>query len=732
MLPVLLAAAGLTGVPAAVRGPAFTTEVVPVLTRAGCNQGACHGKGSGQNGFKLSLRGYAPDQDWRALTREFGGRRADPTNPAGSLILTKAIGQVPHDGGKVFGAESREYQTLLRWVAAGAPGPRAGEPKLVKLDLTPGGRAVQPGDRVPLTATATFADGSQRDVTWLTRFDANDAAVVAVTPAGVATANRPGAAAVRAAFLTEVAVAPFTVPFPDAVDPAKFAAAPHPVDDAVFGQLKALRIEPAAVCTDAEFVRRAYLDAIGKLPTPAEAEAFAADGSPDKRVKLVDHLLGRPEYVDYWTLFLDDLLQNRKERDHDVRGAQGVRRFHAWLREQVAADRPWDEVARAVLTARGDVTKNPAVGYYVVTVGEEREAEKSAAGESVAQAFLGTRIGCAKCHNHPLEKYTQDDFYHFAAFFSRVKFDRKEPKDGATTLSIGRPNPDDDKNPVAAHQPRTNALLRPQPLDRSAPPVPPGADPRVALAAWVTDPTNEAFAGAMANRVWRHYLGVGLVEPVDDLRATNPPSNPVLWATLVREFAGHRFDLKHLGRLILTSRTYQLSSRTTPGNAADARFYSHYTARRLPAEVFVDAVADLTGSPDAFAGYPLGTRAVQIPEPVTGSAVVKLFGRPDRTTACACERSGDVNLAQLLYLQNNVDLGGKLHAGGGWLDRQIAATRDDMLIVDGIVRRAYSRPATAAEKNLVGKLLADGNDRRQTLTDLMWAVVNSKDFAFNH
>ncbi len=722
----------LAGPPAATDAPSFLTEVMPVLTRQGCNQGGCHGKGAGQNGFRLSLRGYAPDQDHRSITREFDGRRVDPADPARSLFLLKAAGLVPHDGGKLFGAEGREYRTLLRWLEAGAPGPNEKEPRVVKLELTPGGRTAAAGDVQPLTAWATFSDGRRRDVTWLTRFDSNDAAVVAVTPSGVATANRPGATAVRAAFLTEVAVAAFTVPAPAAVASARYDAPPHPVDDAVFAQLKALHIEPSGPATDAEFVRRVTLDTIGRLPAAPEAAAFVADTSPDKRAKYIDALLARPEFADYWALFLGDLFQNRKERDHDVRGAKGVRQFHTWLREQVVANRPWDELARAVLTAAGDTTANPAVGYYVVTVGEQREADKSEVGESVAQAFLGTRIGCAKCHNHPLEKFTQDDFYHFAAFFSRVQLDRREAKDGVTTLRVGhRDGRGRDKDAVGTTQPRTGAHLKPQPLDRSTPAVPAGGDPRAPLAAWVTGPTNEVFAGAMVNRVWKHYLGVGLVDPVDDLRATNPPSNPALWAALCKEFVGHRFDLKHLMRVILTSRTYQLSSSTRPGNAADARAYSHYYARRLPAEVFLDAVCDVTGVPETFAGYPVGTRAVQVPDPSATSPFLKLFGQSERTTACACERKGDVTLSQLLHLQNSPNLANKA-AHGPWLKAQLAATRDDAEVLDRITRRAFARPATAAERAAVTKLLADKQPRAEVFADFLWAVLNAKDFAFNH
>lgn len=734
MARLLLAAAILLGcAPGAFAAdvPSFVHDVVPILTRQGCNQGSCHGKQQGQNGFRLSLRGYAPEEDFLSLTREFTARRVDSADPERSLLLTKAAGLVPHDGGKLFGRDSREYQTLLAWVKAGSPGPTGKESAVVKLELTPGGRPLAPGETQPLTAWATFGDGSRRDVTWLTQFEANDPVVVAVTPKGVATAKRPGAAAVRAAFLTEVAVASFAVPYPHAVDAAKFQHPAHPVDDAVFAQLQALKIEPSGLSTDAEFVRRAYLDTIGRLPTADEAARFVADKGTDKRAKLADDLLARPEFADYWALFLGDLFQNRRERDHDVRGVKGVRQFHAWIREQVAANRPWDELARDVLTARGDATTNPAVGYYVVTVGENQDAEKSEVGESVAQAFLGTRIGCAKCHNHPLEKYTQDDFYHFAAFFSRIRLDRKDPKDGVTRLSVGHRADHLRKEPAYANQPRTGKRLPPQPLDRTLPGVPAGSDPRAVLASWITAPKNEAFSGAMANRVWKHYLGVGLVDPVDDIRATNPPSNPVLWNTLSREFVAHKYDLKHLMRLILTSRTYQLSSATTKANAADARFYSHYMARRLPAEVLLDAVCDVTAAPETFPGYPVGTRAVQVPDPGSQSRFLNLFGRSERTTACACERKGDVTLSQLLHLANGEALANKA-ANGGWLAGALAKEPDDAKLLDQITLRAFSRPATAAEKEAVAKLRASGDARKDVFADFVWAVLNSKDFAFNH
>lgn len=730
-----LAAVLAAGAPSAVGaepGPSFLNEVVPLLTRAGCNQGACHGKGAGQNGFRLSLRGYAPDQDHRWLTREFDGRRIDPTQPEESLLLRKATGQTPHEGGRLFAVGSREYALLLAWIKAGFPGPAKADPKVSKLELTPASKVLKPGERVRLTATATFADGSARDVTWLTKFDSNDAAFVEVGPDGTATARRHGATAVRAMFQTEVAVAVFSMPFDRAVDAKRFDAANNFIDRHVFARLKELRIEPSDLCSDHEFIRRATLDACGCLPTADEVRAFAADADPKKRDKLVDKLLARPEFTDYWALQLGDLFQNRRERDHDVRGVKGVRQFHAWLRQQVAANRPWDQLARDVLTASGPNTENPAVGYFIVTVGEHRQTERSEVGESVAQALLGTRIGCARCHNHPLERYTQDDFYHFAAYFSRVKLDRKDSKQGPTVLKVGAADANQDKKPVGVTQPRTGMFMKPQPLDRTPADVSPDEDPRAKLAKWITDPGNEFFAGAMVNRVWRHYLGVGLVEPVDDLRATNPPTNPELWKALVKEFVSHKYDLRHLMKVILTSRTYQLSSATRPGNETDARFYSHYYARRLPAEVLLDAISDAAGLPVArFDGYPFGIRAVQVPDPGASSYFLGAFGRSERVTACACERTGDVSLPQVLHLINGDVTTVRVANASGWLYPALAAEKDDGKVIDELFLRTLSRPPTADEKAKVRAALT-GAPRDELFRDLLWALLNSKDFLFNH
>ena len=712
--------------------PSFLNEIEPILTRAGCNQGSCHGKGAGQNGFRLSLRGYAPDQDWRWITRENDGRRIDRASPENSTLILKAAGQMGHEGGKVIDRDSPAYRGILAWIAGGAKGPGKEDPAIVRLTLTPSQKIMKPGEEQQITATAEFADGSKRDVTWLTKFDINDAGVASVSETGILKAERSGATAVRAAFLTEVAVATVTIPYAHAVDAKLFDGAAGLIDGPLFAKLRQLNIEPSGPSGDAEFIRRAFLDAIGSLPTADEVRGFLADASADKRAKLIDSLLERPEFVDYWTLFLGDLLQNRKERDHDVRGVKDVRQMQDWIRKQVEANTPWDKLVRDVLTAKGSGADAPQIGYYVVTVGEARHGEQSEAVASAAQAFLGTRIGCCKYHNHPLEKYTQDDYYHFAAFFSCVKLDRKDSKLGPTVLRVSHPDPKENMRRVGVSQPRTGQFIAPQPLDRSKPEVKPGGDPREALADWLTSADNEAFSGAIMNRVWKHFMGVGLVEPVDDLRATNPPSNPELWNALRADLVKHKFDLKHLMRAILNSRAYQLTSTTNPHNETDARFYSHYAARRLPAEVMADAVSRVTGKADKFDGYPEGMRAIQLPDPGVRSYFLGLFGRSDRVTACACERTEDVTMPQLLHLQNGENLVAKIRAADGRLSRLLAEVKDDSRLVEEVFLMSLNRLPSTREVASVKALLADGDPREEVFRDLLWAVLNSKAFAFNH
>jgi hypothetical protein len=713
------------------RPPSFVNDVLPLLTRLGCNAGACHGKGSGQNGFRLSLRGYAPEWDYGWITREFAGRRINRARPEVSLLVRKPLGQAPHEGGQLLREGSRGHRLLTDWVGAGAPAPRKDDPAVRRIELLPGDRRMRPGQEQRLLVRAEFADGAWKDVTWLTQFVSGDTSVAEVDAGGKVHMVRPGETTVRATFMGQVAVMVLTAPREQPIRPELLAQRNNFIDEHVFNKLAALRIEPSELCGDEAFVRRVYLDTIGLLPAPEEVRQFLADKAPDKRARLIDRLLERPEFVDLWALQLGDLLQNRKESDHDVRGTKGVRAFHQWLRKQVASNRPWDEVARDVLTATGNTTEHPAVGYFIVTLGEYREAERSAVTAAVAQTFLGTRIGCAQCHNHPLEKYTQDDYYHFAGFFSRVRLHRKDPKQGPTRLEVSGPDPNRAEQPVGVVQPRTGQFLKAQPLDRSPVEVKPGDDPRKALAAWMTDLKNEYFAGAMVNRLWAHFLGVGLVEPIDDLRASNPPTNPELWKALVKEFVSRRYDRKHMMRLILNSRTYQLSSATRPGNEKDTRFYSHYYARRLPAEVMLDALARSTGVPDPFPGYPLGLRAVQIPDPSLKVYFLTLFGRSERITACACERTGDVTMPQLMHLQNGESVVRKIGSAEGRLAGLLKSGKPDAQVVEELFLATLARLPAPAEQAAIRAELG-GEERAVVFRDLFWALLNSKEFAFNH
>jgi hypothetical protein len=762
--------------------PSFRHEVVPVLTRAGCNQGACHGKEAGQNGFKLSLRGFAPEEDWERIAAESLGRRVNPAAPDLSLLLAKPSGRLPHKGGTLLAPDQPAYRLLARWIEAGAPRPRPDDPALLELELRGGGRDLRAGEAQQLLVRARFADGRTRDVTGLAQFFSNDATVLEAQPGGLVRALREGASSVRAHFLDRVVVASFTVPRDRPADPALFAERRNEVDRHVFDRLAALRIPPSGPSGDEEFLRRAYLDTIGTLPAPAEALAFLDDRSPDKRSRLVEALLARSEFSDFWAQWLGDLFQNRKERDHDVRGAKGVRSFHRWLRDQVSANRPWDALARDVLTAAGDTSARPEVGFWVVTVGEQRQADRSEAVASVAQTFLGTRILCAKCHNHPDERYTQDDYYHFAAFFTAVSLDRQKPEKGPTGLAVmtpqereqrrqieqlekqvaqlrdllrGKPEAEAQKvrqqmelrgkemdqarkrmeeirrQPVRAVQPRTGKALDPQPLDRAPSRVAPGEDPRRVLADWMTDPKNEYFSGAMVNRVWRHFMGVGLVEPVDDLRSSNPPSNAPLWRYLNEEFVRSGYDLRGLMRLILNSRAYQLASATRPENETDRRFYSRYYPKRLSAEVLLDAISQATGVPDTFPGYPAGLRAIQLPDPTVDSHFLRLFGRSDRVTACACERSGEVTLPQLLHLQNGEGAVQKIRSPEGRLAGLLKGGEPGKA-VEALFLATLSRRPREPERVAVARMLSASKEPGEVLGDLFWALLNSKEFVFNH
>ncbi len=754
--------------------PSFKQDVLPILTRSGCNMGGCHGKLAGQNGFRLSLRGYAPEWDHQWITQEVSGRRIDLGFPEKSLLLAKPSGEIPHDGGVRFRPGSRMWQTLRDWIASRAPAALSNEPDVVRLEILPGDSVMVPGESQQLLVRAHYAGGRVRDVTWLAQFFSNDETTVSVKPSGLVKSLRYGEAGVRVHFQGLVSVVSFAMPFPYTIKPEDYTAQQNVLDGPLFQKLQQLRIPPAGPCSDDSFLRRAYLDAAGILPTPAEVLAFQSDPSPDKRSRAINALLLRPEFADYWTLQLADLLQNRKERDHDVRGTKGVKAFHGWLREQIANNRSWSDIARDVLLAKGNVVAQPQGGYLVTVVGEFNKVEESELPDSVAQAFLGTRIGCARCHNHPLERYTQDDFYHFAACFSKVNIDRKNPQTGVTAVTaVGREEreqhnriaevavrladayrselPDDEKMKRIADQhrdldsqtkrleeirqkapgvtqPRTGQFMKPQSLDRVELPLEPGSDPRVPFVSWAL--SHENFSGAMVNRLWKHFFAVGLVEPVDDLRASNPPSNAALWKVLNEEFRNHNYDLRHVIRLILNSRAWQLDASTIPENETDTKYYSHYNVKRLPAEVLLDAMAAATDVPNRFAGYPVGLRATQIADPGIDSYFLTLFGRSDRVTACACERKGEVTLPQLLHMGNSEDILANIRTGNGRL-ATLLNNPDSAIVTNEIFLSTVNRLPNDKERAAIDAALST-DSRDLVFADLFWALLNSKEFAFNH
>jgi hypothetical protein len=711
----------------------FRNHVEPTLTRFGCNSGACHGALAGKGGFKLSLRGYDPEADHFAVTRQALARRVDAQRPADSLLLKKATRALPHGGGTRFDDGSDPHQLLLEWVAAGAVGPTDGEPTLDRLEVYPKAALLKPKQTTRLVVRAVYSDGTTADVTGWAKFVSSEEQVAAVDEDGKVTVAGPGEAGISALFGTRVATATVTSPFPNVVPEAAFTQArtANFVDDHVLRKLRLLNLQPAPDCTDAEFVRRAFLDACGVLPTPAEVETFLADKSADKRSKLVEMLLERPEYVDYWAhKWSDLLLVSSRKLPQPAMWA-----FYRMVRRSVADNQPWDRFARDVLTASGSNLTHGGGSYFVI------HKDVSDLVESTAVTFLGTAITCARCHNHPLEKWTQDEYWAMANLFGRVGL-----KNGS------RPN-----ETIVQSFPEGEVLhlrrgvpMPPKPLDGKPLPLDSPTNRRQYLADWLTAPDNPFFAKAIVNRVWRNYLGRGLVEAEDDVRETNPATNPELLDALTKDFVKHGFDLKHLMRTILNSATYQRSSVPLPGNAADDRFYSRYLVRRLSAEVLLDAYSDVTAVPTPFnqlslgptggvagANYPVGTRAMQLPDSLLVSGFLDAFGRAERELTCSCEKTTDASVAQALHLNNGKTLNEKLRDPKSRLSQWLAGKATDAEVIDRVFRLGLSRPPTAAERKrfeaAVAAAAKDGPQaRREALEDVFWAVLTGKEFLFNH
>ncbi len=691
----------------------FRNDVIPALSQAGCNTGACHGTPTGKGGFKLSLRGYLPDQDYFTLTREAGGRRINPLSAETSLILRKPLGETPHEGGLRLYRNTKTYETLRDWVAEGAhDDPQA--PAAVRLEILPSARVLNaPAKNQQVVAIVHYADGSSRDVTPICYYNASNPEIAEVDADGHVAFKTRGEVAVIAHYLSLVANVRLThlvdVPGFKVVDVPR----ENPIDQAVFAKLNRMRVSPSEPCTDSEFIRRAYLDVIGVLPTPAETESFLNNPSADRRARLVDALLTRPEFYDYWTLKFADILRANGRLIQN----KGTYVFTRWIKAQLEQNTPMDRFVRELLTADGSSYKNPAANYYRIS----RDPENSV--ETTAQLFLGVRIQCAKCHNHPFERWTQDDYYGFAAFFSRVRQKKGPLPDDEVIFTAGSGD---------VRQPRTGQVMKPKALGGPSYDDAPNGDRRVALAAWLTGPENPFFARSLVNRVWYHLIGRGIVEPVDDFRDSNPASNDELLDALATGFVKSGYDLKTLIRAILNSRTYQLSARTNELNADDTLYFSHAYTKLLPAEVLLDAISSVTATVTPFDGLFKGARATQLPDGKMENPFLKTFGRPARELACECERESDSNLSQALQLIGGATVNGKLRDDSGRMARLAKSDKTPEQITRELYLVALSREPNATEVSAAVKHLAAATDRRQAVEDLGWVLINSKEFLFRH
>jgi hypothetical protein len=691
----------------------FRRDVIPAFSQAGCNMGACHGTPTGKGGFKLSLRGYLPDQDYATLSREAGGRRINPLAPETSMILRKPLGELPHEGGLRLARSSKTYEYLHDWIKEGAKDD-PGAPGAVKLDILPGSRVLNaPARSQQVVVLLTLADGSVRDVTPICYYNSSNPEVADVDVDGHVTFKSRGEVAVIAHYLNLVA----NVRLTHLVEVPGFKLAEVPqdnvVDRAVFAKLNRMRISPSEACTDQEFIRRVYLDLIGILPTPEEVRAFLSDPAPDRRARAVERLLVRPEYYDFWTLKFADILRANGR----LIQPKGAYVFNRWIRANLERNTPIDQFVRDLLTADGSTFRNPAANYYRIS----RDPENSV--ETTAQLFLGVRIQCAKCHNHPFERWTQDDYYGFAAFFSQVGRKRGNLPDEEVVYGTGSGD---------VRQPRTGQLMKPKALGGPVLEDPKAADRRVRLAAWLTSPDNPFFAKSLVNRVWYHLLGRGIVEPVDDFRDSNPASNDELLDGLTAEFVKGGFDLKALVRTILTSRTYQLSARTNELNADDVLYFSHAQTKLLPAEVLLDAISTVTRTVTPFDGLPKGARATQIPDGKMENPFLKTFGRPARELACECERESDSNLSQALQLIGGATVNGKLRDDGGRMAALAKSDKSPEQITKELYLVALAREPNSTELSAAVKHLTSAKDRRQAVEDLGWVLINSKEFLFRH
>lgn len=696
----------------------FNLDVMPVFMRGGCNQGGCHGAARGKDGFRLSLFGMDPPGDYVRLTREMVGRRVNLAIPEESTLLEKAVGSVPHSGNQCFDDKSEYYKTIVEWISNGAPSDPPTVAKVTGIEIYPKQMVLEgSGTTQQITLKATYSDGTDRDVTSLAVFMSNNDPTASVTKNGLVTSGDRGAAFVMARFdvfttVSQVLVIPSELKYerPKLVEN-------NYIDQLVNEKLHRLRILPSGTCSDEDFVRRAHIDIAGLYPEPKDILAFVADKNPKKREALVDSLLQRKEFTELWVMKWAELLQIRSGLNNNRPPFyKNALLYYNWLSEKIAKNRPINEIAIELLSATGGTVSTPAVNYY------QMELDPLKVTENVAQVFMGMRIQCAQCHNHPFDRWTMSDYYGFQSFFMQIG--RKQTDDPQEVIVYNS------KGGEARHF-LTGAVMKPKFLGGEEPEIKPGQDRRRIMAEWLASPRNPFFARNIANIIWTHFMGVGVVDPVDDVRISNPPSNPELMDELAKKLTEYNYDLRKIVKDIATSMTYQRTSLVNETNAGDKRNYSHSYVRRVKAEVLLDAISAITETPNKFQGLPLGARAVQIADGAVSNYFLTTFGRAKRESVCACEVKMEPTLSQALHLMNGDAINDRIKQGGV-VARMINEKKTDREIVDNLYLRCFSRLPNEKEWTAIQRSIAEAADNRKVaLEDLFWALLNSKEFFFN-